>query len=117
MFPELIESYSALFLPLGDSSNTRVLYVEEWCLLLCGILSVWALANAYRWLAINFRYIMEILSFASKFTNPCLIKGREGGEDFHGFLLVILLLQVKLRDVKRLFKTGNLEGGHPLVLL
>jgi hypothetical protein len=61
---------------------------------------------------------METLSFGSKFADPCLIKGREGGEDFHGFLLVsLLLLQMKLRDVKRLFKTGNLQGGHPLVLL
>ena len=62
---------------------------------------------------------METLSFGSQVADPGLIKGREGGEDFHGsFLLVsLLLLQVKLRDVKRLFKTGNLQGGHPLVLL
>lgn len=61
---------------------------------------------------------METLSFGSKFADSCLIKGRKGGENFHGsFLQVSLLLHVKLRDVKRLFKTGNLQGGHPLVLL
>ena len=71
-------------------------------------MSVWALADGYRWLCINFRYKVDTLSFGSELAGLCLIEGREGWEDPHCFLLISLLKIVQLGDFQRLFKTGNL---------